>query len=231
MNTYVALDLETTGVHPESSEILEIGAVKVVDGEIVAIYDQLVNVPGDVPPLITEITGITREMADGGIEPERAIREICAFCEGFPLLGHNISFDHGFLKTKAAKYGLKVPDQGIDTLKIARKKRKDLESRALSALCEHYGIDNKVSHRAYEDALSAMKLYRIFQQEYAGEEGLFDCFELVYKVKKQSPMTEAQSRYLAALVAKHGLTDVKQEGLTKSEASRQIDHIIRNYGK
>ena len=59
INTYVALDLETTGIDPVKSEILEIGAVKVVDGNVVDTYGTLLNIDGDIPKQVVELTGIT----------------------------------------------------------------------------------------------------------------------------------------------------------------------------
>ena len=187
INTFVAIDIETTGMSPVSDEILEIGAVKVVEGEVVDKYDTLINVSCQVSPWITELTGITQNMARTGIGEEQAINEICDFLEGFIILGHNISFDYSFIKSKSVKYKRNVPNQAIDTLKIARKKLKELESRSLSYLCEYFNIPPKVSHRAYEDAESAKKLYYIFQEMFSDEEELFESFELSYKVRKESP--------------------------------------------
>ena len=62
INTYVALDLETTGIDPVKSEILEIGAVKVVDGNVVDTYGTLLNIDGDIPKQVVELTGITKSM-------------------------------------------------------------------------------------------------------------------------------------------------------------------------
>lgn len=231
INTFVALDLETTGLNAVNDKILEIGALKVVEGEIADKYNKLINPCCSISAKITELTGITQEMAMTGIDEEEAINEICDFCEGFILLGHNIGFDYSFLKAKSMKYGKNIPNQAIDTLKIARKKLKELESRSLSYLCEYFEIPPKVSHRAYDDALSAYNLYKIFQDKFADEEELFDSFELSYKVKKESPITAPQIRYLTDLLNYHGLSDEGIDKLSKSEASKHIDYIIRNYGR
>ena len=121
INTFVALDIETTGMKAASDSILEIGAIKVIDGNIVDKYDKLINVSCIIVPKITELTGITQEMAATGICEKQAINDICDFCDGYVLLGHNIRFDYSFLKVKADKYKRKFPNQAIDTLKIARK--------------------------------------------------------------------------------------------------------------
>lgn len=231
INTFVALDLETTGINPVNDEILEIGALKVVDGEITDTYKQFINVSCKIPKQITELTGITQKMAMTGIDEEQAINEICDFCEGYILLGHNIRFDYSFLKAKANKYKRTVPNQAIDTLKIARKKLRELESRSLSYLCGYFEIPPKASHRAYDDAESTMKLYKIFQSMFSDDDELFKCFELKYKVKKESPITPAQKRYLTDLLKYHGLSKDNIEELTKSQASKEIDYIINQYGR
>jgi len=231
LNSYVAIDLETTGLNPVKDEILEIGALKVVDGEIVDTYKKFICVTCNISPYIVELTGITKEMSNTGIPEEQAIDEITRFCEGFVLLGHNIRFDYSFLKSKAVKYKKRIANDAIDTLKIARKKLKELESRSLSCLCEYYKIPPRVSHRAFDDAESTMKLYKIFQEQFGDEEELFNSFKIDYKPKKESPITEAQKRYLTDLLKFHGLSIENIDDLSKSEASKQIDGIIRQYGR
>lgn len=231
INSYVAIDLETTGVNPVKDEILEIGALKVVDGKVTDTYKKFISVTCDISPYIVELTGITKEMSDTGIPEEQAIDEITQFCDGFVLLGHNIRFDYSFLKAKCVKYRKNIANDALDTLKIARKKLKELESRSLSYLCEYYEIPPARSHRAFDDAESTMKLYNIFRQQFADEEELFDSFKIDYKPKKESPITEAQKRYLSDLLNYHGLSIDDINSLTKSEASKQIDGIIREHGR
>lgn len=231
LNTYVAIDLETTGVNPVKDQILEIGALKVVDGEVIDTYKKFICVTCEISPYIVELTGITQEMSKTGIAEEQALDEITKFCEGFVLLGHNIRFDYSFLKAKAVKYKKSIANDVIDTLKIARKKLKELESRSLSYLCEYYQIPPKVSHRAFDDAESTMKIYKIFQQQFGNEEELFNSFKIDYKPKKESPITEAQKRYLTDLLEYHRLPIENIDDLTKSEASKKIDGIIRQYGR
>ena len=69
------------------------------------------------------------------------MEEIVRFCEGYPILGHNVQFDYGFLKQNAVMCGLGFEKDGIDTLKIARKVLPDMRSRSLPAMCAHYRVD------------------------------------------------------------------------------------------
>ena len=103
-DTYIALDLETTGLNPASDRILEIGAVKVADGKIQEVYETLVNPGMKIGARIRELTGITDEMAAGGKDTRTAVEELVEFCRDYPLLGHNILFDYSFVKRNSRHF-------------------------------------------------------------------------------------------------------------------------------
>ena len=92
---YVALDLEMTGLSPRKDAILEIGAVKVRDMEVTETYTAMVNPGFPVPEHVTELTGITTEMAQQGREIHTVLPEFLKFCGQSVILGHNIGFDFG----------------------------------------------------------------------------------------------------------------------------------------
>lgn len=233
VDTYIALDLETTGLNPSSDRILEIGAVKVVDGQICETYETLVNPETKISSRIEELTGITDEMAAGGKATKQAVEELIEFCGDLPLLGHNILFDYSFVKRNAVNQNLAFEKNGIDTLKIARTLFPDMEHRSLQALCGYYQIQQEMAHRATSDALSAMELYRRMWIQFPdSSRELFEPKPLVYRVKKQGPITLAQKGYLNDLVKYHRIDlGVSIESLTKNEASRLIDKIILEYGR
>lgn len=233
MQTYVALDLETTGLQPKTDRILEIGALKVINDEIVDTYRTFVNPRMKIPDSITELTGITQEMVEGHPYQEEAVFGILDFCGDLPLLGHNILFDYSFLKHQAANLRRGFEKQACDTLHIARKAFPGLPSRSLAAMCSYYAIDRTRAHRAYDDAWASMKLYGYLWGEF-GEKNpaWFETKPLAYKVKRQNPITPAQKRYLNDLVKYHKIeAEVEPDSLTKNEASRMIDHIILRYGR
>lgn len=232
-NSYVALDLETSGLNPKFDKILEIGAVKVQDGVVTDTYETFVNSGIEVPQRITELTGITQEMADSGIEPQTALKELLEFCGEETILGHNIGFDYGFIKKLAVNFEEVFDKCVIDTLKIARAVLPDLESRRLEYLTEYFQIEHKDKHRAYCDAMAAGKLYeKLAELYYEKNPKLFESQRISCEVKKESPITPAQSSYLTALTKYHGI-DLKVEigKMTKNEASRLIDRIILENGK
>lgn len=233
MQDYIALDTETTGLNPARDRVLEIGAVRVIRGEVQDTFSVLINTGTEIPERIQELTGITEEMQKSGEEPKKALAAFLDFCGEAPILGHNIQFDFGFLKQGAVNAGFSFEKEGIDTLKIARQCLPDLSSRKLPDLCAYYGIDPGHSHRALDDALAAHDLYQKLWVSFGMQEpALFQAKPLQYQAKKQSPITDSQKGYLNDLLKYHRIiTNVHIESMTKSEASRMIDGIILEYGK
>lgn len=233
INSYIALDLETTGLNPRSDKIIEIGALKIIDGKIIDTYSTLVDAGIPISERITKLTGISNRDITGEIKTEKAINELLEFCGDSILLGHNIIFDYSFIKQAAINQKLKFEKTGIDTLKIAKKVLPNLEKRSLEYLCDYYQIDHENKHRAYDDAKAASDLYiRLFRD--FGENNLdsFKPFGLFYHVKKQMPITGKQKSYLNDLLKYHRIKlDLEINALTKSEASRIIDKIILNHGR
>lgn len=238
IDTYVAIDLETTGISPASDRIIEIGAIKVVDGKEVEIFSSFVNPRMGIPERITDLTGIDFEMVKDSPTIDEIFPKLLEFIGDDALLGHNILFDFSFLKTAAVSLGYTFEKDGIDTLKLARKIFPQLESRKLTYLCEYLGIDPGHSHRAYDDARSAKILYEkmcemsVQSENLDWQEDVDKLMPLEFGIKKKSPITPAQERYLNALIKAHNITlDVDIASLTKNDASRIIDNILSTHGK
>lgn len=233
MREYVTLDLETTGLEPKRDRIIEIGAVKISDGKVTGEYASLIDPQMEIPERITQLTGISNEMVSGKPKVQEVLEQLLHFCGELPLLGHNIMFDYGFVKHQAVNCGMSFEKQGVDTLKIARILLPDLPSRSLQSLRVYYEIPQEDAHRALEDARTTYRLYERLKQEFEETRPeLFCPKDLIYKVKKQGPITPAQKRYLQDLVKYHRINlNVNPESLTKNDASRLIDQILSTYGK
>lgn len=230
---YVCVDIETTGMNSKWNRIIEIGAVKVRNGDIVEVFSELIDPGIMLPTYITELTGITDEMLKGQKTIEEVLPKFIDFAGDDILLGHNLMFDYGFLKQNAISLELEFEKNGMDTLKIARKTLPHLESRGLEYLCNYYGIQDDNHHRALNDATVTAKLYQILMEQF-GEEyaNLFEPYKLTYTVKKLQPITEKQKKYLEALIRFHQIEiDFEIDSLTKNEASRKIDKIISTKGR
>lgn len=237
---YLCLDIETTGLNPKTERIIEIGAVRVRDGVVTDSFESLVAPGRLLQERITDLTGITDEMLEGAPEKEEVIPKFLEFAGDDILLGHSILFDYSFLKRAAINCNYQFERNGIDTLKIARKFLPDIESRSLGYLCSYYNIGHK-AHRALADAKATVSLYHRLAEEFYTQED-FTSFPLVYKVKKESPITKSQKDRLYRLMEKHKLTIEADEELrvcltmeidkmTKNEASRYTDRILSKCGR
>lgn len=233
MYEYVAFDLETTGLSEEHDEIIEVGAVKIRNHKIVGKYNQIINPHKALSHQIMELTGIGQELVDRGREKEDVLKEFFGFCDGYPLLGHNVMFDYRFMKTGMNAFGMPFEKNGADTFMIAKKLLKqEIKSKSLGSLCEYYHYTNQAAHRAYHDALATAVIYEKMKMQFCDEKEIFLPKQLQYRPKKKSPATEKQKRYLNDLLKYHKIKrNIAFDGMTKSDASKQIDQIILKYGR
>ena len=116
---YIAFDLETTGLDVQKDAIIEIGALKVVDGKVSERFIEFVKPDKRISSMITNITGITNEMVEDARPTKDIIRDFVDFCGDYVLVGHNIMFDYKFAKKYAQQYGYAFEKRGLDTLQIA----------------------------------------------------------------------------------------------------------------
>lgn len=230
MDSYISVDLETTGLCPKTDKIIEIGAVRVENGQITGEFSRFVNPGRALPERITELTGIVQEQVAGAETIAPVLEDFLNFAGELPLLGHRVLFDYSFLKRAAVNAGKQFERSGVDTLKLSRQYLSELPSRRLSDLCAHFGIPI-AAHRALEDARAAHFLYRKLCARFY-EEKSFAPVPLLYKVKKEGPATPKQKERLRRLLAERGITpDYDVEMLTKNEASRLADKILAGDGE
>lgn len=229
LKSYIAFDVETTGLNPMENEIIEIGALKVRDGKVAERFMEFIHPTAPISAAITNLTGITNEMVAGARPRCKVVSDFLDFCEDDILIGHNVSFDYSFMKCSAAADGLPFEKLGIDTLKIAKKVHSDLDSKSLGSLCAYYNIENRAAHRAYHDALATAKLYQTLAHYFeADDPKLFQPVQLTYRVKKPQPATIKQIALLNNLIRKKR-ADIKWDpaAITRSEASRLIEELLK----
>lgn len=232
INNYVAVDLETTGLDPKKDRIIEIGMARVRDGIIVDTYETFINPGVKLTERITNLTGIHDEDLQNASYIDEKLDEVNAFIGEDVLLGHSILFDYSFLKRAIVNNGGTFEKEGIDTLRIARLFLSELPSRNLHQLCLHYNIEHN-EHRALDDAIAAHKLYYKLIDDFYDEnnEMSFAKTNLIYKVKKQGPITGHQKEMLAELIKQYNVAfPYEIDRLTKNEASRLIDIIRASRG-
>lgn len=233
VESFVCIDLETTGLNPKKDKIIEIGAVKVVKGKVVDTFETFVNPHRPLEERIQQLTGIDSKDLEGAKDITEILPSVLEFVGEEVLLGHSILFDYSFLKKAAVDQKVKFERLGVDTLKIARKFLPDLESRSLDYLCKYYDIPHK-AHRALEDAKATVALYHKLKENFASEETKKDFLagNLLFQVKRDTPATKAQVERLYKLIALHKLNpEIAPEQMTRSEASRYTDQVLAKYGR
>lgn len=171
MQDYISVDLETTGLSPETSDIIEIGAWKVKSGEVVDKFVTLVRPIIYIPRTIQEMTGITMEDVAECQTIEPILLDFFDWCGDLPFIGHNLPFDFGFLCYKGKPIGLdftlKGMRQGIDTLSLS-KQYLHLENNKLATVAKSFGIEMKEGnergeyHRAGYDSYVTKLVYDKF---------------------------------------------------------------------
>lgn len=164
--TYVVMDFETTGFSPQADEIIEIGAVKIVNGQEVERYGTLVRPTKEIPYEITKLTGITQEMVAESPNASEALAGFRNFIGDAVLVAHNASFDLSFLKVGMRKHlQHEVTNQVIDTLGVARILLPSLKNHKLDTLVKEFKIELSNHHRAVDDAAATAKLWLILMKK------------------------------------------------------------------
>ncbi|MFI3237835.1 MAG: 3'-5' exonuclease [Lachnospiraceae bacterium] len=230
---YICVDIEATGLQPKAEKIIEIGAIKVRNLEIVDTFSTFVYPGKPLTKRIIELTGITDADLENAPLVKEIIEDFHMFCEDLPLLGHNIILDYAFLKRAMVDERLTFERSGVDTLKISRKYLSELESRALGALTKHFQIEHK-AHRALEDAKATHLLYKrmiesFYERDIAAGLTSFAAKPLQYQAKRQTLLTIAQKEQILRLCERDGIALERDVTLmTRSEASRWIEHRLQS---
>lgn len=168
-DTYIVFDLETTGLKAnEGDSIIEIGAVKMVDGKIVDRFDELINPGKLLDPKISEITSITDDMLKGKPSEKDMVIKFMDWCGGYPLVAHNARFDLSFLEMAYLKYDLgRIKNTVIDTLGLSRYLESHERFHNLATLVKRYDIDwnEDKHHRAdYDSRGTALIFYKMLKK-------------------------------------------------------------------
>lgn len=230
---YTVVDLEMTGLAVKLDRIIEIGAVRVRGGEVEDTYAMLVDPGIPIPQRVTELTGITDEMAAKGEDMDKAVQGLIDFIGDDVLVGQNIGFDYSFIKQWAVNHKLSLSMSAYDTLKLARRYLPADMPKKLESLCRYFDIKRENAHRALDDAVETMQVFEKLQDiAIEKNDKDFKPQELVYKAKKQTPATAHQIEQLREFREKFDIREpIYWDTLTRSQASRIQDEYISRYGR
>ena len=157
--SFVVFDIETTGFSPEVNKIIEIGAVKVVDGKIVDRFSSFVNPEVPIPYRIEELTHISDNMVLDAPTIDKVLPEFLQFCEGCVMVAHNADFDMSFIKKKAEDIGIVFAPTYIDTVAMARFLLPSLNRFKLDTVAKAVGVALDNHHRAVDDAACTAEIF------------------------------------------------------------------------
>jgi DNA polymerase III subunit epsilon len=150
---FCVVDIETNAGNVNKGQIIEIGAIKFKNGQIIEKYESLVNVY-EIPEKVQEITGITPEMTHSSPDIKTVLEEFKIFLEDDIFVAHNINFDYKFISDSLHKYDLgKLYNRKLCTINLSQKLI-ETERYGLKYLKEHLKIEEGEHHRAFSDAYS-----------------------------------------------------------------------------
>lgn len=163
---HVVMDVETTGLSPQrGGRIVEIAAIAVEEGLVVAEFSSLVSIDRPIPLPAQRIHGITNLMLVGQPAAESVMPRFLDFAAGSVVVGHNIQFDVNFVRHELARLGFRFDNRTICTLKMSRKCFPMLPDHKLSTVARHVFGRSPAghSHRALEDARLTARLWMAMQ--------------------------------------------------------------------
>jgi len=192
---FVVFDTETTGFTPYSDQIIEIGAVKIKNGEITDRFDELINPGRKLPEKIIELTNITDEMLENCDTEENVTKRFMEFIKDLPMVAHNAKFDIGFISAAYNKYNLgEFNNTVLDTMSMARMLYPNWKNHKLSTLVKQLDVpwDEDAHHRAdYDSEGTAIGFYKmcktLYNRNIETTKKLYDSVDLEELLKFSRP--------------------------------------------
>lgn len=187
-NSVVVLDFETTGLSPNMGDrAIEIGAVKLINGEVVDTFQQLMNPGFRVSSFIERYTGISNNMLRTAPSCAEVMSEFASFVGDSNMVAHNASFDKRFLDAEFSPLGIEYRGQFACSMLIARRLYQDAPTHKLGDLVRYKNIEHDgVFHRALADSEMTAKLWMVMLQELQSRGVIEPEFTFMQKVAKTS---------------------------------------------
>lgn len=161
---FAFVDVETTGMSPQHDRVIEVGILRVEDGEVVAQYNKLLNPETYIHPSIQSLTGISPLDLEHAPTFEQEKDEIYELLQDSVFVAHNVRFDYAFLKGEFARYEMPFTAKQLCTARLSRALFPSERRHGLSALIERFGFTCEHRHRAFDDA---HVLWQFFQKIHA----------------------------------------------------------------
>lgn len=179
LDNLIFLDVETTGLDKENDEIIEIGAVKVVNGEEDSVFHRLVNPERQniSPSVFVLCQGLSEDKLRAAPRFGQIKDELLSFIGGMPVVCHNAVFDRSFLENSL---GCKLENTFLDSLELFCLFKPELESHKMDSIMKHYAMDQCAEHRALTDARVCLNLVKaLFDELRDDNDLLFNALEIM----------------------------------------------------
>lgn len=227
---YVMLDTETTGFSVEWDSMIEIGALKVRNGEIIDTFETFVKLDEELPEFITELTGITDAMLIDAPAPQEAVKAFLDFLGDDMIVGYNVKFDINFIQEDLKRYfGQEMNNDYIDCMRIARKLFPDEKHHRLKDMRKLFGIIADKEHRASHDCIATKAVFEKLREVAIDKYGSIEDFKKAfgYKGLKASDISAQNSSFDVTHIL-FGMTCVftgTLEKMTRREAMQAVVDI------
>ena len=155
--TFVIVDIETSGSKSYNSQVIEIGAIKYKNRTILDRFESFIHAK-ELPEYISKLTGITLDDLVYAPTQKEVLKRFKEFLGDSVFVAHNVNFDYNFLSDKLNELGFeKLANRKLCTIDLAKRTIRS-QKYGLGFLNESLGINTLIHHRAYADALTAMKI-------------------------------------------------------------------------
>ncbi len=197
---YTVFDIETTGFSPRNNKIIEIGAVKIRNNEIVDTFSELINPEVSIPDKIIELTGITDPMVENMPLIDDVLPRFIDFIGDSILVAHNADFDMSFIRTKLAMLdGRKINNPVLDTLALSRTMYQDLKNHRLNTIAKYLDVCLKNHHRAVDDSEATANILKK-SIETLNEQGIETISDLNNYAREKFNFKQTRSNHIIILV-------------------------------
>ncbi len=156
---FIVFDIETTGLSVLTSQIIEIGAVKIKEGQVLETFNEFVNPGVSIPENIVALTGIDDSMVADADKIDAVLKRFLDFIGSRLLIAHNANFDVSFIRKAARDLGYSFTNPYLDTVTLSRFLNADLKSHKLDAVAKYYDLGSFNHHRACDDAEMLARIF------------------------------------------------------------------------
>ena len=221
--TFVILDLETTGMRANLHHIIEIGAVKVCGDMVQDIFETLVDPGCRIPKRITQITGITQADVFEMPYAHEVLPDLLEFMGDAIIVAHNCTFDWNFIVSELRQADLPIPaNPRICTVRLARRILPELPSRSLASLIDFFEVKTDARHRALSDALATQQIFS----------KLLHRLEVQYQITRVEAILHFQNKHYRKHPKKQNRwTHVLEHQLKQLPTSAGVYRMLNKEGK